>query len=249
MICVKDLQVSNRLLPLSFSLSKGEILHVIGPNGSGKSTLLNAVSGLLDYHGRVEIARQDISRQSLDELSSQRGYLPQQARPAFSISVFHFLSLSIPTNAELDEVERTLKHLCQRLAIADKLDRQVGQLSGGEWQRVRIAAICLQIWPTLNPNSQLLILDEPAAPLDIGQEKLLYDLIDDIAKLGLSIIIANHDLNRALKHADKALLLQKGVMKKFGDKREVLSPQLLSDVYDTHVRCVELEGNPHLIFE
>lgn len=76
---------------------------------------------------------------------------------------------------------------------------------------MRLAGSCLQIWPSLNPYAKLLILDEPAAPLDIAQEGLLYSLIQQVAAKGITVIMANHDLNRSLRHADKVLLLSQGL--------------------------------------
>lgn len=223
-------------------------MHVIGPNGSGKSTLLAAMSGLQECAGEVLLQGSRVSDMSLSELASKRGYLAQQARPAFAINVHHFLSLSIPATAPAEAVSPAIAQICQRLKIADKLQRSVNQLSGGEWQRVRLAGLCIQIWPSLNPYSQLLILDEPAAPLDIGQESMLYDLIQEIASMGISIVMANHDLNRALRHASRVLLLQQGVSQGFGSPDVVMQPELLSKVYETKVERVDLEGRPYLFF-
>ncbi len=248
MICVNDLSVGTRLLPLSFEVEKGETLHIIGPNGSGKSTLLAAMSGLLACEGSITIQGENVAKLSLDALATKRAYLSQQARPAFALNVHHFLSLSVPGMADEKAITEAVSEICSRLKIEDKLARSVNELSGGEWQRVRLAALCIQIWPTLNPYGQLLILDEPAAPLDVGQESMMYELVEQVAQLGLSVVMANHDLNRTLRHADKVLLLDKGVVKGYGSSEHVLTPSLLSNVYHTKVEKLDANNRSYLLF-
>jgi len=224
---------------------------VIGPNGSGKSTLLSAVAGLLDFEGEAKIFEQDVKFASIEALSNSRAFLAQSDRPAFNLDVVHYLSLSLPATVQFDSAQITgvIEELSQLLEIDDKLHRSIHHLSGGEWQRVRLCAICLQIWPTLNPHAKLLVLDEPAAPLDIGQETLLYKLIQRVAEMGIAVLMSNHDLNRTLKHADKALLLEKGVLQSVGDAKQVLSVTELSRVFRTPVKRVVVEGSPVLLFD
>ncbi|MBF4433127.1 vitamin B12 ABC transporter ATP-binding protein BtuD [Vibrio anguillarum] len=251
MIHVNSLQVSSRLLPLSFSCQAGEVLHVIGPNGSGKSTLLSALAGVTESQGEIYIGDLQLSSASLEALSLHRAYLSQNDKPVFNVDVYQYLALAIPSCADLHSqvVNQAVVHLTQRLNIQDKLHRSIHQLSGGEWQRVRLAGICLQIWPTLNPYAQLLILDEPAAPLDIAQEGLLYRLIEEVAQQGIAVVMANHDLNRTLRHADRALLLQDGVLQSSGSVEQVLESQALSAAFQTQVKQVVVEGKPYLIFD
>ncbi|MFA0413520.1 vitamin B12 ABC transporter ATP-binding protein BtuD [Vibrio renipiscarius] len=251
MMHINSIHVGSRLLPLSFEAKPGEIIHVIGPNGSGKSTLLSAVSGLLESQGSVRIGDMDIKQLSLSQLADYRAFLTQSDRPVFNLEVAHYLALSIPAPAKHNTkaIEEAINELADCLQLHDKLHRSIHQLSGGEWQRVRLCAICLQIWPTLNPVAKWLILDEPAAPLDIGQEALLYRLIDKVAAMGLTVLMSNHDLNRTLKHADKALLLDKGVLQGFGCVDEVLAPSLLSRVFNTQVERVELADKSILVFD
>ncbi|OIQ26282.1 vitamin B12 ABC transporter ATP-binding protein BtuD [uncultured Vibrio sp.] len=251
MIQINSIKVESRVLPLSFECKAGEILHVVGPNGSGKSTLLSAIAGVLPFTGSVSIGSLDVRSASLDTLAQYRAYLSQSARPAFNLAVFQYLALSVPKCCQLDDenVQKALETLTGLVDIEDKLHRSIHHLSGGEWQRVRLAAICLQVWPSLNPHAKLLILDEPGAPLDIGQQALLYQLIDEVAHQGLCVIMANHDLNRALKHADSAVLLNNGIMQKVGKVEEVLDPTLLSDVFQTTVKKVEIDQQSYLLFD
>ncbi|MFV0576593.1 MAG: vitamin B12 ABC transporter ATP-binding protein BtuD [Vibrio sp.] len=249
MLEAKGVQIPSRLLPMDFVAHQGEIIHIIGPNGSGKSTLLSVLSGLQMHQGEVQFLSQPIVQFPLHELAKLRAYLCQSDRPAFNMSVFQYLSLSIPTDADLDVVEQAVTEISNQLCIAEKWQKNIHHLSGGEWQRVRLAGVCLQVWPSLNPQAKLLLLDEPGAPLDIAQESQLYQMIDLIAKKGLTVIMANHDLNRSLKHADKVLLLKNGVMKGFGKANEILTESTLSEVFETGITCIDHKGQPYLLFE
>ena len=134
MIQIKSLSVGSRLLPLSFNLKPGQVTHVIGPNGSGKSTLLEAISGIGEgYAGEVMWADRTLSSFSLQDLSLQRAYLSQNARPAFNLEVFQFLALSLPSSVNLNSaiVSEVLTEVSEMLEISDKLHRSIQTLSGG----------------------------------------------------------------------------------------------------------------------
>lgn len=251
MIHVNSLSVGSRLLPLSFDVQQGEVLHVIGPNGSGKSTLLSAVSGMLSFGGEAAIGDLDVKSASIETLSAHRAFLAQSDRPAFNLEVVQYLALSLPAHVDTHspELESVVNELAKLMQISDKLHRSIHHLSGGEWQRVRLCAICLQVWPTLNPYAKLLVLDEPAAPLDIGQETMLYGLIRRVAQMGITVIMSNHDLNRTLKYADKALLLEQGVLQAVGEVDDVLSANLLSRVFNTKVLKQVVNDRAVLLFD
>ncbi|WP_084735972.1 vitamin B12 ABC transporter ATP-binding protein BtuD [Vibrio mytili] len=255
MMHVKHIAVGKRLLPLSFECDEGQVVHVVGPNGSGKSTLLAAVSGTLTHQasvsGEVCVNGNDLLRLPLSEQAHQRSYLCQQSRPAFNVDVFQYLALSLPSGAVITEskVRDAVNKIVELVQLQDKLHRSIQTLSGGEWQRVRLAGVCLQVWRTINPYSKLLVLDEPAAPLDIAQEGLLYKLISAVAAQGLCVLVANHDLNRTLKHADKVLLLSNGVLHASGRAEDVLTEERVGEVFNTSVRKVILEDRPYLIFD
>ncbi|BCN24025.1 vitamin B12 ABC transporter ATP-binding protein BtuD [Vibrio alfacsensis] len=255
MMHVKHIAVGNRLLPLSFECKAGEVVHVVGPNGSGKSTLLAAISGTLtsrdNVSGEVLINDKALLAMPLSEQAHVRGYLCQQSRPAFNVDVFQYLALSLPSWCNIADatVQEAVNKVIELVQLQEKLYRSIQTLSGGEWQRVRLAGVCLQVWRTINPYSQLLILDEPAAPLDIAQEGLLYLLINAVAAQGVCVLVANHDLNRTLRHADKVLMLSNGVLHTQGNANEVLTEKALSDVFRTRVKKVTLDGKAYLLFD
>jgi len=252
---VKHMSVGSRLLPLSFECKAGEIVHVVGPNGSGKSTLLAAISGTLSHRegmsGEVYVGNKNLLTLPLSEQAHVRGYLCQQSRPAFNVDVFQYLALSLPSGAEIADIKvrDAVNMVVELVQLQDKLHRSIQTLSGGEWQRVRLAGVCLQVWRTISPFSQFLILDEPAAPLDIAQEGLLYQLINAMAAQGIGVLVANHDLNRTLKHADKVLLLNNGVLHSSGSADTVLTEEALGEVFNTQVKKVIVDEQPYLIFD
>ncbi|HHF2856643.1 TPA: vitamin B12 ABC transporter ATP-binding protein BtuD [Vibrio diabolicus] len=255
MMHVKHMSVGSRLLPLSFECKAGEIVHVVGPNGSGKSTLLAAISGTLSHRegmsGEVYVGNKNLLTLPLSEQAHVRGYLCQQSRPAFNVDVFQYLALSLPSGVEIADIKvrDAVNMVVELVQLQDKLYRSIQTLSGGEWQRVRLAGVCLQVWRTINPFSQFLILDEPAAPLDIAQEGLLYQLINAMAAQGIGVLVANHDLNRTLKHADKVLLLNNGVLHSSGNADTVLTEEALGEVFNTQVKKVIVDEQPYLIFD
>ncbi len=252
---VKHMSVGSRLLPLSFECKAGEIVHIVGPNGSGKSTLLAAISGTLSHRdgmsGEVYVGDKNLLTLPLSEQAHVRGYLCQQSRPAFNVDVFQYLALSLPSGAEIADIKvrDAVNMVVELVQLQDKLHRSIQTLSGGEWQRVRLAGVCLQVWRTINPFSQFLILDEPAAPLDIAQEGLLYQLINAMAAQGIGVLVANHDLNRTLKHADQVLLLNNGVLHSSGSADTVLTEEALGEVFNTQVKKVIVDEQPYLIFD
>ena len=249
----QDISLPPRLLPLSLSVDAGQVVHLIGPNGSGKSTLLRLLSGLeIPEAGHVAINGQRLGGQTRQTLAQWRGYLMQHQRPAFVMAVFEYLnlvldslqgqSLQLPAGSVRDEA---VNHIASRLAVSDKLHRRIDSLSGGEWQRVRLAGALLQVLPSLNPHACLLLLDEPATGLDVAQQEVIYQEIGTMAAAyGIAIIMANHDLNRTLVHADKVLLLNQGRLVATGRPDQVLTDRPLSEVFATPLEQISTVNGP-----
>ena len=252
MIHVDSLKIASRLAVPQLSLSQAKTTHLVGPNGSGKSTFLAAISGLLPYQGSITIEGTEVSSMSTEALASIRCYLSQSEQPLFVMDVYQYLLLSAPINCETlsnSILLEIIEYLALKLDIADKLTRKTSELSGGEWQRVRIAGCCIQVWPILNPHARYLFLDEPAAALDIGHEKMLYDLLDEVASFGISVILSNHDLNRTLKHAEHVVLLSQGETVAQGLADEVLTQEWIEKVYQTKVTLMSYENQNVLLFD
>ncbi|MDO1782852.1 ATP-binding cassette domain-containing protein, partial [Escherichia coli] len=117
-----------------------------------------------------------------------------------------------------------LSEVAGALALDDKLGRSTNQLSGGEWQRVRLAAVVLPITPQAKPAGQLLLLDEPMNRLEVAQQNALDKILSALCQQGLAIVMSSHDLNRTLRHAHRAWLLKGGKMLTSGRREGVLTP-------------------------
>lgn len=247
MLQINDLTVASRLLPFSANVFPASRVHIIGPNGAGKSSLLAAIAGMLPAMGEVLIGSSDIAQLSGRALSRYRSYLCQQYLPLSAMPVFQYLSLHQVTGSDPLAVEQTLTRLCDRLHLTDKLAQAITRLSGGEWQRVRLVAAMLQVWPSVNPEGCLLLLDEPASGLDIAHQQALDLIIKDFCAAGGIAIISDHDLNHTLQHADRVWMMSKGEVIASGSASEVMQPELLTPNYGVYFKLHHFDGRPWIM--
>ncbi|ATF49720.1 vitamin B12 ABC transporter ATP-binding protein BtuD [Citrobacter freundii] len=240
---LQNVAESTRLGPLSGEIRAGEILHLVGPNGAGKSTLLARMAGLTTGEGTIVLGDVPLDDWPAAKLAQHRAYLAQQQPPPFAMPVWHFLTLHQPDKTRTDLLQET----ADALGLGDKLGRGSNQLSGGEWQRVRLAAVILQICPQANPHGQLLLLDEPMNSLDVAQQNALDRLLGRLCQQGIAIVMSSHDLNHTLRHAHKAWLLKRGKLLASGTRDAVLTPANLSQAYGVNFRRLDIEGHRMLI--
>lgn len=242
MLECRQITVSGRLRAFSTQIEPGSRIHIIGPNGAGKSTLLARLAGMSEGGGEVTLDGQRLSDIPGPRLARLRAWLCQQLTPASLMPVFQYLSLHQPQKIDPGALERTVSCLCEALYLSDKLGRPVTHLSGGEWQRVRLAAALLQVWPTVNPDSQLLFLDEPMNSLDVAQQKALDQLLSEFCAAGRSVVLSDHDLNHTLHYAQQVWLMFQGQVMVAGKCADVMQSEKLSDVYKVAFEIHELAG-------
>ena len=240
---LQDVAESTRLGPLSGEIKAGEILHLVGPNGAGKSTLLARMAGLTNGEGSITFGDMPFEEWPAARLAQYRAYLAQQQNPPFAMPVWHFLTLHQPDKERTD----LLQEIADALGLGDKLGRGVNQLSGGEWQRVRLAAVILQICPQANPLGQLLLLDEPMNSLDVAQQAALDRLLHELSAAGIAVVMSSHDLNHTLRHAGQSWLLCQGEAIACGETAEVLNEENLTAAYAIPFQRVEVAGHIMLI--
>jgi iron complex transport system ATP-binding protein len=230
-----SIQTGNRRLlsEVSFSLAPGEILAVLGPNGAGKTTLLRAMAGELALAaGEIRMggsALQDIPRQ---QLARQRAVMPQADRLGFPLMVAEVVALGRTPHATTESVDTAITR--EVLAEVDALSlihRDYSRLSGGERQRVQLARALAQIWPPDTCNPRYLLLDEPTASLDLAHQHGVLKLLGRLRRLNIGVLVILHDLNLAMRHVDRVLLLQQGRVLDCGSPRQVLNPAQLQAVY------------------
>ncbi|ARD38426.1 vitamin B12 ABC transporter ATP-binding protein BtuD [Edwardsiella ictaluri] len=235
---IDGVAVSGRLAPLSALVARGRLVHIIGPNGAGKSTLLLRLAGLLSGEGEVWLAGRPLLCQTPAQQARWRACLLQQQLPTGLMPVFAYLGLHAPRTAPISGVDTVLAMLSERLGLSDKLSRPMSHLSGGEWQRVRLAAVLLQIWPTLNPQGYLLLLDEPMSSLDIRQQAALDGLLSELCAAGVTVIASAHDLNHTLFHADDVWMLSQGQVMAQGTAQAVMQVAALSTLFGVPFRRI-----------
>lgn len=232
-----------RLEAVNAEVRAGEIVHLVGPNGAGKSTLLARMAGITSGEGEIILQGHPLQEWSPVSLAHRRSYLVQQQTPPFAMPVWHYLALHQHDKSQpalLDDVTAAL-------GLTDKLSRNVNQLSGGEWQRVRLAAVILQIHPAGNPHGNLLLLDEPMSSLDVAQQAALDKLLSQLSGKGIAIVMSSHDLNHTLRHAHRVWLLARGKLLASGPRDSVLTPPHLAKAYGMSFRRLDIEGHRMLI--
>lgn len=242
MLTIQNLSASyhNRqvLHDVSFDVKNGEVLALIGPNGAGKSTIIRAASGVIPSTGNIRTNGDDF--QTLTPLQRARylAVVPQAIAlpPAFTVWETVLMGRTpylgfLGHASSLDEglARRSLDRV-NALAFAE---RPVGELSGGEAQRILLARALCQSTP-------ILLLDEPTAHLDLQYQVSLLELIRELAHTeDLAVLVALHDLNLAAHFADRVALLVGGHLKAIGTPREVLTSELISEAYCLPVQVVE----------
>lgn len=235
MLSTKNLAVAYHGQPviknISFGIEKGEILALVGPNGSGKSTLIRALSGILPAsRGTVSLFGRPMSGLNPIERARQIAVAPQgvQLPPAFSV-IETVLFGRTPYLNFLGQLsardKRIARDSLERVDALSLAERRVGELSGGEQQRVLLARALAQSTP-------ILLLDEPTSHLDLHHQMTLMQLVRGLVREGeLTVLIALHDLNLAARYADRIALLENGELKAVGKPADILTQDTLSRVY------------------
>lgn len=228
---------------VSFSVLEGQILAVLGPNGVGKTTLFRCILGLQHrYSGSIEVDGVDAQAFTARELAHRIAYIPQTHGLAFSYSVLDMVLMgtthnvamtSVPKARELNAANTAL----DRMGIADLSDKNFSHLSGGEQQLVLIARALAQ-------NTKILLMDEPTASLDYGNQSLVLRQVRALADEGYTILLSTHNPQHALWYADSVLALSGGMAAAFGQTREVVNAALIRVLYGVDAAFVETANGP-----
>lgn len=207
----------------------GQLVAIVGPNGAGKSSLLALLAGDLDpATGSVELDGTGLGAYEPLELARQRAVLSQSNSVAFPFSVAEVVTMgrfpwSSQSSAATDQ--RIVAESMAATDVAHLARRRITTLSGGEAARVALARVLAQ-------DTAIVLLDEPTASLDIKHQEMVFDLLRAKAAGGALVIIVVHDLEAAAAIADRLIVMNDGRVVADGRPDQILSSELLSDVYD-----------------
>jgi iron complex transport system ATP-binding protein len=225
---------------------RGEFVALLGPNGSGKSTLLRLLLGALrPGSGTVLYCGRPVHAWPRDALARQVGVVTQSEELAFPITVRELVAMGRYAHlgawrresaADRDAIDDALA----RCEVADLADRSVLELSGGERQRARLARALAQQPATL-------VLDEPTASLDIAHEMALFEMLAELSRCGVSIVVVTHNINLASRYAGRLVLLDSGRCVADGSPAGVITRETLETVYHWPVRIRLEDGAPQVV--
>jgi iron complex transport system ATP-binding protein len=216
---------------VTFEAPRGMVTAIVGPNGSGKSTLVRALLGrMVPERGGVMVGGSALAALSRRAVAQRMAIVPQREEPVFPLVTRDFIALgrfalggawSRETNADRAAVVQA----AERAGATEYLERRTDELSGGEWQRVRIARALAQ-------GGDAVVLDEPTAFLDIAHEMGVFELLDALAREGKTVLLVSHQLNLVARFATRIALLHHGTLVAVGSADEVMRGDQLERVYE-----------------
>lgn len=209
---------------------------IVGPNGAGKTTLIRAAAGLAGT-GRVRLGGEWLDALALRERARRLAYLPQQPVFHWPLAVRAIVGLGRFAHGDgaedLDAIERAM----EAAGIAAFADRPISTLSGGERARAALAR-------ALAGETPVLLADEPAAALDPRYQLAVLGLLRQRAEQGAAVLLVTHDLNAALRHAGRCLVVDGGRIVADGAPDDVLSEAMVDRVFGVRPLFAEVRGGP-----
>ena len=224
---------------INMEIKPGSVNVLLGLNGCGKTTLIKLLAGLeKPLEGTIDYDDKNLQTIKIRERSKIFAYVPQQANVTNDIPVRQYLSygttntLAFYEHPGKEEMKR-VEAMAERLHISHLLDKNLGEISGGELQIVLIACSLIQ-------NTEILLLDEPTSALDMKNQNLVLSILKDVAKEGKTIILSSHNPNHALYLNSNVVLIHDGVIRDEGPAKELIKVEKLKPIYGDHV-CVSNE--------
>jgi len=243
----RDAQARTVLDNVSLAIPTGGLVGILGPNGSGKTTLLRLLSGTRrPTRGRVLLEERPLDRYPRRDVARRIAVVPQETELAFEYSVLEMVLMGRHPHLGLFEVEgpadlAIARDMLSATGTASLEERRFSTLSGGEKQRVVIAA-------ALTQASEVLLLDEPTASLDLAYQLEVAALLTDLNRSrGVTIAVSTHDLNLAAAVCEQLVMLKAGRVLAHGPTRDVLTPENIRALYDVDADVHLHEQSGHLV--
>ena len=216
---------------VSLTVHRGRLTALVSPNGSGKSTLVRALVGRVALASGTITVDGDAVRSETRGLMARRvAIVTQREDPAFALGVRDYVALGRYPHLGLWRAASVIDHTAidravQLTEIGALLERPITELSGGEWQRVRLARAIAQ-------GGDAIVLDEPTTFLDIGHEMAIFELLIALAKEGHAVLLVSHHLNLVARFADEIVLLHRGRIAAAGAPADVMQADILERVFE-----------------
>ncbi|MEM5246265.1 metal ABC transporter ATP-binding protein [Enterococcus faecalis] len=203
-VCYNDFLALNEI---SLKIQEGALTGIFGPNGAGKSTLLKAMLNIIPHQGEVSINNEDINKKLV-----KIAYVEQKADIDFTFPIKVKECVSMGTYAGMKVFQRIKNAEWQKVSKAlEKVDmgkysnHQIGELSGGQFQRVLLARCLAQ-------NADFIFLDEPFVGIDLVSERIIMDTLKELKHQGKTVLIVHHDLSKVKKYFDNIILLNRNLI-------------------------------------
>lgn len=225
---------------INFQVEKGDVFCILGANGTGKTSMLKCLNGLMKLKsGHVLLNGQDIYSFNHSEIAKNIGYIPQMHSSTFPFTILdvvlmgrapHIDTFSSPSKNDVNIAEEALRSL----NIYHMKDKPYTEISGGEQQLVFIARVLTQ-------EPKVLILDEPTSHLDFGNQIRTLNIIEKLAKNGLSVIMSSHFPDHAFISANKVAIMKGTDFIDIGTPEEVINEKNMENAYGIKVKIVDFQ--------
>ncbi len=220
---------------INCDIDKGDFIAIVGPNGSGKSTLIKCMNGILKpQKGLVLIEKTEIFKHNKTDLAKTMAYVPQNNHNKAPVSVFDTVLLGRKPYINWKPSDSDMKitaGIIEQLNLGSISMKDINKLSGGQQQTVFIARALAQ-------QTDILLLDEPTANLDLRHTIEIMETLKKLAGKGLTVILALHDINIAMRYASKIIMLKDGKIFANGG-REIITEENLEKLYDIKIKIME----------
>lgn len=232
--------------PLNIEIPKSGLTSLIGPNGAGKSTTLLMIGRLLGMdEGQILVSGMDITKSKSEDIAKIMTILRQENHFITKLTVRQLVGFGrFPyTKGRLNkEDEKIISKYIDFLGLTELENRYLDELSGGQRQRAYVAMVLCQ-------ETEYILLDEPLNNLDVSHSVQMMNHLKYVAdELKRTIIIVMHDINFASRYSDMICVMKQGKIKAFGEPRDIIKPEVLTDIFETKIETIQGPYGPVAIY-